>query len=82
MMQQHINEIFIYHFLYSSVDLNIIRRNEMSVLKKYAFYLEVSVQFSCSVMYNTLQTHGLQHTRHPCPSPTPGAYSDSCPLSQ
>ena len=39
-------------------------------------------QFSCSVMSNSLQSHGLQHTRPPCPSPTPGAYSSSCPLSQ
>ena len=39
------------------------------------------VQFSCSVVSNSLQPHGLQHTRLPCPSPTPGAYSNSCPLS-
>ena len=32
-------------------------------------------------MYNSLQPHGLQHTRLPCPSPTPGACSKSCPLS-
>ena len=30
----------------------------------------------------TLQSHGLQHARPPCPSPTPGVYSNSCPLSQ
>ena len=30
----------------------------------------------------TLQPHGLQHARLPCPSPTPGAYSNSCPLSR
>ena len=41
-----------------------------------------SVQFSCSVVSDSLQPHGLQHTRLPCPSPTPGAYSNSCPLSQ
>ena len=32
-------------------------------------------------MSDSLQPHGLQHARLPCPSPTPGAYSDSCPLS-
>ena len=32
-------------------------------------------------MSNYLQPHGLQHTRLPCPSSTPGAYSNSCPLS-
>ena len=38
-----------------------------------------SVQFSHSVVSNSLQPHGLQHTRPPCPSPTPGAYSNSYP---
>ena len=33
-------------------------------------------------MSDTLQPHGLQHTRPPCPSPTPGAYLNSCPLSR
>ena len=35
-----------------------------------------------SVMAYSLQSYGLQHTRLPCPSPTPGAYSNSCPSSQ
>ena len=39
-----------------------------------------SVQFSRSVMSNSLQPHGLQHARPPCLSPTPGVYSNSCPL--
>ena len=41
-----------------------------------------SVQFSHSVMSNSLWPHGLQHTRLPCPSPTPKAYSNSCPSHQ
>ena len=41
-----------------------------------------SVQFSCSVVSDSLQPHGLQHTRPSCPSPTPGVHSNSCPLSQ
>ena len=40
-----------------------------------------SVQFSCSVMSDSLRPHGLQHARPPCPSPTPGVYSSSRPLS-
>ena len=40
-----------------------------------------SVQFSRSVMSNSLQPHGLKHTRLPCPSPTPRAYSNSFPSS-
>ena len=39
-------------------------------------------QFSHSVMANSLRPHGLQHAKPPCPSPTPGVYSNSCPLSQ
>ena len=41
----------------------------------------ISVQFSHSVMSDSLQPHGLQHTRLPCPSPTPGACSNSCSSS-
>ena len=40
----------------------------------------MSVQFSHSVMSDFLRPHGLQHTRLPCPSPTPGACPDSYPL--
>ena len=41
-----------------------------------------SVQFSRSVVSNSLQPHKLQHARSPCPSPTPGVHSDSRPSSQ
>ena len=40
-----------------------------------------SVQFSRSVVSNSLQLHGLQHARPPCSSPTPRIYPNSCPLS-
>ena len=40
-----------------------------------------SVQFSRSVVSDSLQPHESQHTRPPCPSPTPGVHSDSRPLS-
>ena len=40
-----------------------------------------SVQFSRSVVSDSLQPYGLQHTRPPCPSSTPRVYSNSCPLS-
>ena len=39
------------------------------------------VQFSHSLMSESLQSHGLQHARPPCPSPTPRIYSNSCPLT-
>ena len=41
-----------------------------------------SVQFSCSVVSDSLWPHGLQHARPPCPSPTPRACSHSCSSSQ
>ena len=39
-------------------------------------------KFNHSVVSNSLRPQGLQHARPPCPSPTPGIYSNSCPLSQ
>ena len=41
-----------------------------------------SVQFSSSVMSDSLWPHVLQHARLPCSSPTPGIYPNSCPLSR
>ena len=55
------------------------------VMKHKPFDVWVSpgpVQFSGSVVSNSLRPHGRQHARPPCPSPTPGAYSNSCPLSR
>ena len=43
---------------------------------------DLSVEFSQSVVSNSLQTHGLQHARPLCPWPTPGICSNLCPLSQ
>ena len=40
-----------------------------------------SVQFSLSVMFDSLWPHEPQHTRPPCPSPTPGVHPNPCPLS-
>ena len=41
-----------------------------------------SVQFSCSVMSDSLRPHESQHARPPCPSSTPGVHSNSCALSR
>ena len=46
------------------------------------FFLNYSAQFSRSVVSDSLRPHGWQHSRPPCPSPTPGIYPNSCPLSQ
>ena len=50
---------------------------------QYDYKLKITInKFSCSVTSNSLQPHGLQHARLPCPSPTPRACSNSCPWSQ
>ena len=56
--------------------------NKLSMFVIVLFPKSRSVQFSHSVMSNSLQPHGLKHARPPCPSPTLGVYSNSCPLSR
>ena len=72
----------------SILSKTIYRFNAISIKIPVAFVIEMAqttpkfvlLLFSCSVMSNSLQPHGLQHARLPCPSPSPGACS--CPLSQ
>ena len=45
----------------------------------FSYWLFNLVQYSHSVMSNSLQPHGLQHARFPCPSPSPRVHSNSCP---
>ena len=59
----------------------IIREMQIKSIMKKSLHTP-SVQFSCSVMSDSLRSHGLQHIRPPCPSPIPRVYSNSCPLSQ
>ena len=59
--------------------------NNRNLLSHNLCTWEVSVQFSSfnrSVMFDSLWPHGLQQARPPCPSPTPGVHSDSCPLNR
>ena len=49
--------------------------------RSFETYRVVQFQFSHSIVSDSLQPHGLQHARPPCQSPTPGVYSNSCPLS-
>ena len=67
-------DIFIYLFIIEAICVTM-----KSVDLKGTVW---SVQFSPSVMSNSFWPHGLQHARPPCPSPTPGVYSNSCPLSR
>ena len=53
----------------------------MAILPK-AIHRFNTVQFSHSVMSDSLRPHELQHARPPCSSPSPGVHSDSCPSSQ
>ena len=62
--------------------LYINRINSIFLFSVYMYSQCDTVQFSLSVMSNSLRPHELQHTRPPCPSPTPGVHSDSCPSSQ
>ena len=73
--------------------LNFIFRLFIASIWKYSWLLYIdlescklseliySVQFSRSVVSDSLQPHELQHARPPCPSPTPGVYPNSCPLN-
>ena len=65
----------------------MIRKYHISLILKCWFSFTFltflrSVQFSHLVVSDSLQPHGLQHARLPLPSPTPGACSNSCPLSR
>jgi len=59
----------------------ILIKPNLSIISLTPYAFGVISQFSRSVMSDSLQPHGLQHTRPPCPSPTPRDYSNSCPLS-
>ena len=48
----------------------------------FCLIISYSVQFSCLVVSDSLRPHEPQQARPPCPSPTPGVYSNSCPLSR
>ena len=48
-------------------------------MRHYFYFI---IQFSCSVVSDSLWPHGPQHARPPCPSPTPRVYSNSCPSSR
>ena len=61
-------------FVVFSPSLSILNQNMV-------YFLCAKFQFSHSVVSDSLQPHGMQHARLPCPSPTPGACSNSCPSS-
>ena len=58
-----------------------VSKKDREIKYRLQGFLSSSVQFSRSVMSNSLPPHESQHTRPPCPSSTPGVHSNSCPLS-
>ena len=67
-----------YWFIFLGINIR-----KKTILRRSWLILSISsVQFSLSVVSVSLWPHELQHTRPPCPSPTPGPCSKSCPLSQ
>ena len=73
-------------FSIQSININVLRSNlfEDFLLDVFIIYWGIidSVQFSLSVVSDSLRPHESQHARPPCPSPTPRVHSDSCPSSQ
>ena len=66
----------------SSASLALAGRFLTTELPAKSIAVLSSVQFSRSVVSNSLRPHELQHTGPPCPLPTPRVYSNSCPLSR
>ena len=66
----------IYGQIYLSIYLNFLNFSQ-----QYFIYVFSLVQFSHSVVSDSLWPYGLYHTRLPCPTPTPGVCSNSCPSS-
>ena len=73
------------HFIHLHVAVQFSRHHLLKRLSlhHYKFLPPLTwIQFSHSVVPDSLWPHGLQHARLPCPSPTPGVHSNSCPLSR
>ena len=73
-------------FLYTNnekTEREIMKKNAFTIAKRRIKYLGIrSDQISHSVVSDSLRPHESQHARPPCPSPTPGVHTDSCPSSQ
>ena len=86
-IKKEVTDAYLYNFfLIEKHFTHVVKHQDVSG-KKYkftAFYSrsKKSVQISGSVVSDPLRPHGLQHARPPSPSPTPGVYSKSSPLSR
>ena len=80
----HFSVYIILGITYNKVSRNVYVQRHTEGQQVHGKMLNItnhSVQFSRSVVSDSLQSHELQHARPPCPSPTPGVQSNSCPLS-
>ena len=69
----------------NEITLSLVARKPERLLQELVYDVSLiigSVQFSCSVMSDSLWPHEPQRSRPPCPSPTPGVYPNSCTLSR
>ena len=66
----------------TSLSLSICNMLQNMFITIYEMIVFQTVQFSHSVVSDSLRTHESQHARPPCPSPSPRVHSDSCPSSQ
>ena len=77
---------FLPHYLFSPSTFKSTYQNNKNMLKIIDKYCQKSkssyLLFSCQVMSDSSQTHGLQHAWLPCPSPSPRVCPSSCPLNQ
>ena len=78
-----LNKICIFYFIFK---IKVLLKQLVFLYVCQIFFLKISlgwqVQFSHSVMSDSLRPHEPQHTRPPCPSPTPGVHPNPCPLSR
>ena len=82
MLKKNENGVHLIHFTPVEQNYETFKYVYLFIFKEYIHLLEISsVQFNLSVVSKPWWLYGLQHARPPCPSPTPGVYSDSCPLS-
>ena len=81
-MSAHFQQFFHSYFSFSLFSVCCLNYTCISLnTDQVPYFLTVINQFSNLVMSNSLWPYVLQHARPPCPSPMPGVYSNSCPLS-
>ena len=84
-MPTHLLGVWPRHPAFVRLDFKAVQTTEVCCVIPYAAYVLLLTHFCCCSVaqsYLTLQPHGLQHARLPCPSLSPGVCSNSCPLSQ